>query len=684
MRAIIACGVIATVVTAGTLAAQTTFRARTTLVLETVMVTDAGGRPVEGLMASDFVVTEDGAPQTLAFCDFQRLSDDLAPPLAVVDDDAPLSGPEPPAPASVAAAGADEARYRNRRLLVFYFDLAGMGQADRLRAFFGADRFVREQMGVADMVAVLTYGGDAVRIVSDFTDDRARLHDAIRELVVGRDRDGDGIADPPEDQGTDFGQNGGELNVFRTDRQLSALQTAVSMLKPLPEQKTLLYFVSGISPNGLDNQAQMTATVNAAIRGNVTINPIDARGLTAEAPLGGANVASPAGLGMLTGAGAAARRDRFAQSQDALYGLAKDTGGRALLDDNDLARGIRRAATSAVSYYVLGYYSTRPDKDGRFRRVTVSVVGHPSVRLAYREGYFGEKEFRKFTGADKERQLEDALMLGDPITDVPMAMAVYYFQINRSEYFVPVSLEIPGRELTFDRDRRQTRTTLDLIGEVKDERGVTVQNVRDKLDIPLTADRAAELLARPIQYETGFTLLPGRYTIKLLARDAVSGRIGTFQSSFTVPNLTRETARVRMSAVVLSSQRVPAGDTLFSVRQRIASDRVNPLISRGERLVPSVTRVFDASRDLEVRFDVYRMDGVANGPLVAFVSLYKDGQPMQDGEPVRAAVTSTVTRFDITVPLTGLAPGDYDCQVTVLDLGQQKAAFWRAPIVVAR
>src|SRR5688500_6597082 len=99
------------------------------------------------------------------------------------------------------------------------------------------------------------------------------------------------------------------------------------MLRPLPEQKTLLYFVSGLTPSGFDNQAQLTATVNAAIRSNVTINPIDARGLLAEAPLGGANVASPSGLGAFTGVAGATRRDRFERSQDTLHGMAKDTGG---------------------------------------------------------------------------------------------------------------------------------------------------------------------------------------------------------------------------------------------------------------------------------------------------------------------------------------------------------------------
>ena len=84
-----------------------------------------------------------------------------------------------------------------------------------------------------------------------------------------------------------------------------------------------------------------------------------------------------------------------------------------------------------------------------------------------------------------------------------------------------------------------------------------MQNVRDKLDIKLTDETAAQLAKRPIQYETGFTLLPGKYVIKMLARDAETGRIGTYQAAFVVPNLNREDDALPISSVVLSSQRVP-------------------------------------------------------------------------------------------------------------------------------
>src|SRR6202000_396326 len=97
--------------------------------------------------------------------------------------------------------------------------------------------------------------------------------------------------------------------------------------------------------------------------------------------------------------------------------------------------------------------------------------------------YFGDKTFNKFNTADKERQLEDALMLGDPITDITIQMEINYFQLNRAEYYVPVVMKIPGSELALAKSGGAERAVIDFIGEIKDEYGTTIQNIRDKVDI---------------------------------------------------------------------------------------------------------------------------------------------------------------------------------------------------------
>src|SRR4029077_6874886 len=150
--------------------------------------------------------------------------------------------------------------------------------------------------------------------------------------------------------------------------------------------------------------------------------------------------------------------------------------------NNDLSLGIVQAEKGLTSYYTIGYYTTHTALDGKYRRIKISLNGGLSADLSYRQGYFADKEFGKFTAADKERQLEDALMLANPVTEITIAMEVNYFQLNRAEYFVPVSVRIPGSELALAQKRGAQRTLLDFIGEVKDEYGITIQNVRDKLD----------------------------------------------------------------------------------------------------------------------------------------------------------------------------------------------------------
>src|SRR5262249_22666711 len=158
------------------------------------------------------------------------------------------------------------------------------------------------------------------------------------------------------------------------------------------------------------------------------------------------------------------------------------------------------------SYYVIGYYASNTAQDGKFRRIKITLNSDIAANLDYRQGYFAGKVFGKFTAAEKERQLEDALMLADPITELTIAKGIDYFQMNRAEYFVPIVVKIPGRELALAKRGGAERTVIDFIGEIKDSFGSTMTNVRDKVSAKLTDATAAELAKRPIMYDFGFTL----------------------------------------------------------------------------------------------------------------------------------------------------------------------------------
>ena len=667
------------------------FSSSTTIIVETVAVKDKTGKTIEGLTSKDFLVTEDGVPQTIVACDFQKLTDDL------------ITEPMPDAPAipttaekpkvdsvtnnQIAPEAPGDVRYRDRRLLALYFDMSAMPQADQYRALDAANKFVRTQMTKADLMAVIVYDGTAVRVKQDFTDKRDDILTEINKLAIGEGQGLDSTdTSTAADYGSAFGEDDSEFNLFNTNRQLAALQSAVRMLGALNEKKVLVYFASGLNLSGIDNQAQFQATTNAAIRANVVFWSIDARGLVAMAPMGDASHGSMGGVGMYSGAGALANTTAMQKSQDTLYALAVDTGGKAFLDNNDLARGIKEAEASVSNYYIISYYTTNTKLDGKFRKVKITLKEDATAKLDFRQGYYANKTFDKFTNVDKERQLQDALALADPITELTVAMEINYFRLNSAEYLVPVVAKIPGSELALARKGGAERTLIDFIGEVKDEYGTTISNVRDKADIRLTGETAAQLAKHPIQYDTALTLLPGTYSIKFLARDAETGRIGTYLKKFVVPNLDKELTKIPISSVVLSSQRIDLKDSIYTTKDKNAA--LNPLVQDGMKLIPSVNRVFSKSRDMYVYLQAYERGATSTQPLVAFVTFYRGQTKAFETAPIGITegmdLKSKALPLRFSLALSKLPVGRYDCQVTVVDPTGQKAAFWQAPVLLVQ
>jgi hypothetical protein len=175
--------------------------------------------------------------------------------------------------------------------------------------------------------------------------------------------------------------------------------------------------------------------------------------------------------------------------------------------------------------------------------------------------------------------------------------------------------------------------------------------------------------------------------IKFLARDNETGRIGTYESAFVIPNLNKEEERIPISSVVLSSQRINTRDALYNAsKDKGKADSVSPLIEDGQKLIPSVTRVFSRGRDLFVYLQAYERAAETTQPLIAFVTFYQgsvkafETPPLPVVEGLNPKSKAVPLRFSLS--LNKLAPGQYNCQVTILDPAGQKAAFWQAPVML--
>jgi VWFA-related protein len=682
---------------AGAAPGVSTFTTTANLVIVDVTVKDKSGDVIENLKQTDFSVFEDGKPQKISVFELQKLSLEPAPPPEAPSLEDQKELPEDPKTTiSVPASNAPtKVQYHDKRLLVLFLDFSNMAISDQLRAQDSALKFLDKQMTASDMVAVLLFT-TTVQVKTDFTADRDRLKTVIENLPIGDMADLAAMADTgdddSEDTGAAFVADETEFNIFNTDRKLAAIEDAVKKLAKLPEKKVLVYITGGISRTGVDNQAQLEASINAAVKANVSIFPIDARGLMGDPPGGAASSASSRGTGIYTGSQYNSQRAGINNSQETLVTLAADTGGKAFLDSNDLSLGIVQAQQEFRSYYILGYYTTNPALDGKYRKITVKLNNNTTAKIEARPGYYADKVWGKFTNADKEMKLQEALSAADPVTEIPLALEIDYFRISPTAYFVPISVKVPGSLIGLKGLKNGGETEFDFIGNVLNERKAQVGYVRDNIKVHLDAASKESLASRSFHYDAGFTLAPGRYRLRFLVRENQSGKMGTFDTRFVVPDLAADSMTLKTSSVIWSGQKDPLKAAVGAAEKtNTKTVEADPLILGNERIVPSVTRVFRRSQNMYIAFDVY--DAApdpaqpANRRVAVTMSLFNQkGLKAFEAGPVTAteqvSTRPNATPVQLQVPLKTLAPGNYVCQLNVVDEIGRKFAFSRANLVV--
>jgi VWFA-related protein len=673
---------------------RATFSTTTNIVVVNVSVLGRDGKPIENLTKDDFQVYEDGKLQKLQAVDLQRLRNDALPPMQQTLQ----QRPEPFVPPSSKGRGPNlKSKYQDRRLMVLLFDFSSMQPAEQIRAKNAGITFLEKQMTASDEVSIMTYGSE-LKTVVDFTSDRAQLIGAIQAFRIGESSENATFADTgadSQDQSGQFVADETEFNIFNADLKLAALQDAARGLGQYPEKKALIYISSGIQKSGIDNQSQLRATVNTAVRSNVAFYPIDARGLSALVPGGDVTQQGAAGTNLFSGAGQNSLKQNFINQQETLATLAVDTGGKALLDSNDLTEGIRTVQQDFTSYYVLSYVSSNLALDGRYRKLQVKLsprLASLRAKIDYRQGYYAPTTFKHMDEADKEAQLAQALRSDNPITDLPIAVEVDYFRLDKSKYFVPISVKVPGSALEFQKKGARQATELDFIAEVRDSRRRMAATVRDTIPLKIDQDTAGKVLQKSIQYDTGVTLTPGVYTLRFVARENGEGKTGTFETRFTIPDLSAAKS-LRVSSLVISNQRAPLSDQIAGVKNAKKLVSENPLIDNGQKLVPNVTKVFRPDQNLLVYLEVYDPGSPGNLPeniqvadVEATLALFKDNKKVFETHPVRAGRAiegrAGALPLRLTVPLGQIQPGRYQCQLNVIDELGRKFAFPRTALAV--
>jgi VWFA-related protein len=665
-----------------------TFKVNSDLVLTNVVVRDKKtGEVVKGLTEKDFSVSEDGKPQHIVSFDFESV--DQAAPLT----EATINASAPNGVFGAKTGTATEEELRNHRLIVMFFDITSMQPEDIERAQEAARDYVNKQMHPADLVAVVSLD-NTLSLDQDFTANKQLLLKAVNSYSGTEDNGyalGATSTSNQVEDATSFTPDEQEYNDINTDRELFAIEDIAKSLTYLNEKKSLLYFSGGIQRDGIENQASLHSAINAAVRANVSIYSVDARGLQAISPLGDATTGSLRGASSFNGAALQNNLDSNFNTQEVMATLSSDTGGKAFFDSNDFSPAFDRIQHDTSAYYVIGYHSTDLRRDGRYRRLSIKV-NRGDVRLEYRPGYYAPADYKHATREEREQQLDDELASDLPATDMAVYLEALYFRTGINRFFVPISLVVPGSQIPFVKGGDRDKATLDIIGQVRDTAGHDIGDVRDT--VRLAVDEAQQVRQKNVQYTTGFNLPTGKFHVKFVVRENETGRMGSFETDLNVPDLRK--VPLKMSSVVLASQRTPAGKKQDS-----------PLVRDGQQLVPNLPHVFRQDQHMYLLYEVYDPARAAGEKAASAPVGKNDKAGRSASEPVRVMTSieflqgsarafetplvqatqlnvpdRDAVAFQFDVPLTGLKPGTYICQINVIDDAGGTFTFPRTAVLI--
>jgi VWFA-related protein len=655
-------------------------KANADLVLTNVVARDAKtGELIKGLKQSDFKVYENGKEQQIDSFDFESV--DMATPL----NEATVSGLAAGPTGSKAVVVAKPEELRNHRLIVMFFDLTSMQPEDLERSVDAAQTFLRTKMQPADLVALVSLG-DALTVDQDFTSDKNAL---INEVGVYNGTEGQGFAQGANansnqvEDTTAYTPDESEYNDLNTDRELFALRAISKSLEKINQKKSLLYFSGGISRDGIENEASLRSAINSAVRADLAIYSVDTRGLQAVGPLGDASTGSIRGSSGYNGAALTNNMNQNFATQEVMATLSTDTGGTAFFDSNDFAPAFAKVQNDMSAYYAIGFHSNNPARDGKYRRLTVKI-DRPGVKLEYRPGYYAPADFKHSGKEDREQELQDQLASDLPATDIAVYMDAMYFRLDDSRFFMPVSLVIPGSQVPFVKGGDKDKATLDVIGAVIDDAKRPVGRVRDT--VKLNLDPALQARQKNIQYTTSFNLPPGKYQLKFVVRENQTGRMGSFIADVTLPDMKK--SPLKMSSIVLASMREPS---------KKPSKEIDPLVRNGQAYVPNISHVFRQDQHLYLLYEIYDpahekpADNQSKGTkpgidLLSSLELIQGSTKVYETPIMQAKSINVESRdavsIELDVPLSGLKPGSYVCQLNVIDDAAGSFAFPRFAVLV--
>ena len=664
-----------------------------------VMVKDKKGKAITDLKLEDFALSENGVPQHIEFFDSTL-----------------TGGNKPGRTGSVSVStGPGEPSSLPRNIISLVLDGQTTEGPNLKYVRDGMTKYNRERISDSDSVALFAISG-GLQLLQPFTQDKAKLIAAVERSegnstisktseLRGLNESIAGIRDylqgaPAADAEVNTAAGGSALAqamiARRVLEQYVALRSALSTqqtrpvlaglaaicegLRAIPGKKTLVVFSQGfIAPQSLDWQVQ--STIDIANRANVAIYIIDSSGLTGGTPSSGALVPASAlsSISAATsqesriraGAGESvfdvARQEGLNRQQDLLYRISGDTGGQFIKNTNDIAAGLDRIDDEIRSRYTLAYRSTDPNFDGSFRKVKIEVR-RPDTKVIARSGYYAIPPSQVVPLSPDDKKLLANFDAMSAHSTLPLSLQINPFRYQPGYYIVPLSFEIPPAAVDFERKGDKQRLQLDVLGLV---RGTGDDKILSRLggnfDVELTTQQYESILNDKIFYRQDMQLEAGTYTIDLVVKDRLSGRVAAKRQSLILPAADSEFSA---TDVVLSRHAEP-------LRQP-ATGAADVLSVGNVQIRPSTSREFRTADNLIVFFEIYNAKPAETGKPLVKVSLtvMKDGKPAL--KPLDYLLTDVVPEpvphltLAKYIKLAGLATGKYSVVIEAKDVAQNK------------
>ncbi len=637
------------------------FESQAELIKVDVRVTGKGGERVLDLTREDFIVLEDGRPQTITH--FARRA---LPGLGgtTLEMDKPAAGVEMPLP-ELDVPG---------RLMVVAVDAQSLEPSTFLNMKQKLLGFVDERAGRDDQVALVTTSG---LMLQPFTTDRDLLRRAV-ERVRAADMKASPFAERPEmttyqadlilrnDQGarqeyarrlrledaslppqmveaiTNTRARRIAAEAARNARTtLGALEGLLRPLAAFPGRKTLVLLSNGFFTHE-DERPLLQSVTAVATRAGVVIYSLDTRGLAVSSPAGPVGDAAVGGRpGIMTGAAFDYSWLGFEADRNGLNVLARDTGGLPIFNV-DLAVGLKKVLADSESGYLLGYEPASRPGDERYHKIEVKVPGRSGLEVRAQRGYFGRAAAAKraalgrketaSTPAAAPNPLRDALVSLMPRHELPLDLAAGYVDTDAGPTVVITARVRPEPVATTLVGTRK----VEVLGVIYDEQGHALSNFNDTLEAT-RGDR--------VTFDTHTTLPPGRYQVRAAAGDGT--RFGTASLWTEVPDLSQGT-------FTLTDLFVTEGDAPpRPVGSGHAFSRATPV----ELTLFACNAKGDSARHADVVFGMALLAGdrvvVEDPPFVVTVSI-------GEARPPRVG-------FSRDFPLDALDPGDYTVRIKVVD-----------------